>query len=234
MAGYTQSRLIYLALLKLGVINAGATPSATQIADATDALDDMIQEWQVDGLRTWVLQDLTIPLVAGQRVYTLGPTGGVVTPRPERLYGARRHDLVSGIDTPLVMYSSSDYLMLSNKDQTGTPIAIFYDKHIPNANLNIYLVPDAAAAAEYSVILSVQTPLTSVTSSTTDLQFPNAWAQALKWGLADELAMGYGVPAQLQQFVQQKAMYYKTNLENYDQEDASPYFTLDLTGQFRP
>ncbi len=234
MAGYTQSRLIYLVLLKLGVINAGATPSATQTADVTDAIDDMIQEWQADGLRTWVLQDIVVPLVAGQKVYTLGLTGGVVTPRPERLYGVRRHDLVSGIDTPLVMYSSSDYLTLSNKDQTGTPTAIFYDKYIPYGNLYVYLVPDDTAAMEYSIILSVQMPLASVTSYTSDLQFPNAWFQALKWGVADELAMDYGVPGQLQQLIQQKAMYYKTNLENYDQEDASPYFTLDLTGQFRP
>ena len=229
MAGYTQSRLIYLALRKIGVIQSGGTPTANQLADAQDTLDDMIQEWQADGLRLWVMDDITVPLVAGKKTYTIGPSGADVTaPRPERIIGGRRHDLTSGYDTPMVYYSRTDYNQLSNKDQTGQMVAFYYDKHLVGT-VYVYLVPDATIAAQYTLILTVQKPLDSVTSSTTTMQFPNAWFQALKYGLAAALAPDYGVPVDQRQLLMQETQMYKANLENYDQEDPSTYFTIDYT-----
>lgn len=229
MAAYTQSRLIYLALLKISAIDVGATPTTNQTDDATDALDDLIKEWQADGLRLWAQEDLTITMTASKSSYSIGPTSADVTnDRPMRVIYGRLHNTSSGDDIPLLQYSRWDYNNLGNKTNTGTPNSFYYDPQIPNGNLYLYNVPDSTAASTYSVILTYQKPVTDITYSTTSLVYPDEWFQALKWGLAAELLTEYGYPLNEGQYIIAKAEYYKRRLEDWDQEQASTRFGLEL------
>ena len=54
---------------------------------------------------------------------------------------------------------------------------------------------------------------------------PSEAFQALKWGLADELALEYATPQVNLGQVQQKAKMYIDELMNFEQEQVSVYFT---------
>lgn len=231
MAGYAPSRLFYLVLLKLNAIQAGGTPTATQLSDMSDTLDDIIQALSADGLRLWVQNDLTLPLVAAQSLYSIGTSAADLnTARPQRVFSARLRTISDGTDTPLVCYSRSDYNLLSNKSQTGVPNAIYYDPKLPNGQLYVYLVPDATVASTYEIILTVQQPLETVTSSSTAITFPNEWFEALKWLMCDALSLDYGVSGEEYQLIAAKAQYWRNKLEDWDQEESSVRFSRDVRG----
>lgn len=227
MAGYSQSRLIYLALLKLNAIGSGTTPTTVQTNDATDCLDDLVQTWQADGLRLWTEEDITVPLTATVDSYTIGPTGTIITPRPERVIYAQRRQISNNIDTPMEIMSRWGYNTQSSKQSPGVPVQVYPDMQIPNITLKVWPVPGTTDAADYELILTVQNPLAQITYSTSAIQFPNAWFQALKWGLASELIPEYEVTGELAALITQKAAFYKEKLEDWDQEVASVYFTLN-------
>src|SRR5215471_5034691 len=71
--------LLYPALRKAGVtLGPGRTPSAAQFQDAIDELNRLLGSLHCDPYFVFGLDVLTFPLVAGQKVYTIGvdPTGG--------------------------------------------------------------------------------------------------------------------------------------------------------------
>ena len=62
------------------------------------------------------------------------------------------------------------------------------------------------------------------------MNFPIEWRIALRWGLADELATGQ--PQSIMDRCQQRAISYRTMLEDWDVEDAPTRFTPDSRGQY--
>jgi hypothetical protein len=104
---------------------------------------------------------------------------------------------------------------------------VFYDPRTTYGDVYTYLTPDATIAASYQLYKVVQVPLADVLLSTDIPEFPNEWMQALIWGLADELAIEYGVPLNARQEIGMKAMGYRTQLEDFDVETSSSFFTPD-------
>ncbi|OYV27341.1 MAG: hypothetical protein B7W98_01985, partial [Parcubacteria group bacterium 20-58-5] len=61
--------------------------------------------------------------------------------------------------------------------------------------------------------------------------FPQEWFQALKWGLASEIGMEYGVPPEVMNRIDARALAYSKEMSAWSQEEASMYFTMDMRYQ---
>lgn len=76
----TRNDIINAAFRKLGVFDKGETPTASETADAAQALNVMINEWAgVWSADIFLRADLTLFIQKGQQSYRVGPTGDHIT-----------------------------------------------------------------------------------------------------------------------------------------------------------
>ena len=219
----TAQRIMRMAYKDAGLIQDGDEPNGEQYADGLLRLTDMVNLWQTQGLKLFLITDQSIPMVAGQATYTLGPSGNVAMVKPLRVLQAYNLD-TNGIRRPLVPLSWEEYTRLSQPTQTGQVNSYFVDKQVTQLAMSLGLVPDAnAATGTFHPIIENQ--VTGPVSLTDNMAFPVEWSIALRWGLADELATGQ--PQAIMDRCERKATQYRTMLEDWDVEDASTSFTPD-------
>jgi hypothetical protein len=70
----TRDEIISAALRSLAVLEEGAQPSATTLENASFSLNLILKKWQSEGIKLWTVVEYTIPLVANQTAYTIGPS----------------------------------------------------------------------------------------------------------------------------------------------------------------
>lgn len=223
----TRDEIISSSLRKLGVLELGDTPDANTVTNAAQALNLMIKQWMTEGIKVWTVSEYTLPLVASQTVYTIAPSGGDLTAdKPLKiLQGWLRNTTVSPqIDLPLQILSKQEYNLLGSKYSTGTPNSVFLDPLTTSSKAYFYLTPDSTAATTYQAHLVVQKPIQDISAAGSIADFPNEWMQALVWGLADQLAIEYGLPANHRQEIEVKAERYRVKLEDWDIESTATYF----------
>lgn len=214
--------IIKASLRILGVIGAGDTPTSDETTNASQALNIMIKAWQTSGMKLWTVQELSFATVVGKANYSLGPSGDTFTSyRPLRVIDAHLRDS-NNHDVSLMVVSRQEYDLLGDKTTQGVPNQVFYDPQLTNGVLYVYNVPTDTA---HSIILTVQRPLQDMTAATNDFDFAQEWFQALKWGLASELGLEYGVNPAVQAQIDNKALYYKEQMDSWSQEEASTFFT---------
>src|ERR1700741_4824183 len=81
----TRDQIILDALQDLRVVDQSVTtPSANDVTVCSLKLNMLLKRWEVKGLLLWLRDTIQIPMVTNQFVYTIGPTGDVVTYRPLR------------------------------------------------------------------------------------------------------------------------------------------------------
>ena len=217
------TRLIRLAYKDAGLLQDGDEPNGEQLAEAITRLNDLINLWQTQGLKLFLITDQTVTLVSGQSKYTLKPGGDINITKPLRVIQAYYRD-VNGIRRPLVPLSWDDWSRLSIINQTGQINSYFVDKQTFELDVYFWLVPDATAATG-TVHLILENQATNIVSLTDDYGFPPEWEMALRWGLADELATGQ--PTSIMTRCETKARAYREALEDWDVEDAPTSFTPD-------
>jgi len=225
---HTAQRLIRLAYKDAGLVQDGDEPNGEQYADGLSRLNDMVNLWQTQGLKLFLIQDVAIPLVVGQGTYTMSPTGSVAMTKPLRIIQAYNLDRNS-IRRPLVCLSREEYTRLSQVTQTGQLNSYFVDKQAAELIVHFWLVPDVQAATGTAHVIT-ETQASNMVSLTDSDGFPIEWAMALRWGLADELATGQ--PSPIMQRCESKALYYRHMLEDWDVEDASTSFAPDQRGLY--
>jgi hypothetical protein len=224
----TPIAIISDAYFDAGLTQEGQSPNSEQIVTGMRKLTDLINLWQTQGLKLWLNVDTTVPLVAGTGTYTFSPTGTVIMPKPPRAIDAYYMDS-NGIRRPLIPLSWNDYIRLSQVNTTGQINSYFVNKKQEELSVFFWLIPDATAATGTAHLL-LQTQVTNFISVTETMNFPIEWRIALRWGLADELATGQ--PQSIMDRCQQRAISYRTMLEDWDVEDAPTRFTPDSRGQY--
>ena len=222
----TRDDIIKASLRVLGVIGVGETPITEDYENCSQALNIMIKSWSKKGLPLWVTQDVLVPTVVGVNAYVLGPTaagaGSVVMSKPLRVIEAfiRTSD---GQDTPLETLSRQEYLQHSQKTIPGIPNQFYYDVAEPNGTLYVYNTPISATD---EIHLQIQRQFFDMTTGTDNFDFPQEWFQALKWGLAAELSIEYGIDIQLISYYEQKAATTLVDCFDASVEEASVYFSV--------
>jgi len=233
-ASFTLSRdeIIQYALRKTGVLALGVTPGATEVTNAAMALDMMIKSWITKGIKLWTLQELTLPLVANQSNYVIGPSGTTPTPdlvevKPMKLMQAwlRNVTVTPQNDIPLQILAQEQYNKFGSKFSTGTSNAVYMQVGRDNSTIKTYLTPSTTAAGLYQMHLLVQRPLQDAGVAATNLDFPSEWLYALGWNLAAELATDYGVESERLQYIEAKAAKFLQEVEDFDTEYNSVYFS---------
>jgi hypothetical protein len=231
----TPNRLITMALKDAGKLSADAEPDSGQFLDGMQRLADILYFQQTRGLKLWLLQDIQVPLVAGQATYTFGPGGDVDMRRPFRVEFGYATDGGQENRRPVTPLSYEDYTRLSNTIQTGQVTQYFVDKQIPLLKVSLWLVPDATQVSQGTVHLIMRTKAEHLTMLNEEMTFPPEWYLALRWALASELSTGQS--SAIQSRCLGLADRYIDALEGWDIEDVSLQIQADLsqtnTGRFR-
>jgi hypothetical protein len=219
----TPISIINDAYLDAGLIQEGEPAKSDKLVVGMRKLQDIINLWQTEGLKLWLNVDTEVPLVSGKGTYSLSPTGDIAMDKPLRVIQAYYRDQ-NGIRRPLTPLSWDDYIRLSQINQMGQINSYFVNKKQLELSVFFWLVPDAVAATGTCHLL-LQTQVTNFITLTETTNFPLEWRIALRWGLADELATGQ--PQAIMDRCTQRALMYKTKLEDWDVEDAPTHFVPD-------
>ena len=208
-----------------GILQEGQRPDSDQLASNLRRLNDILNLYQTQGLKLFLQEDITVPLVVGQTLYGLGPSGpSVVMPKPTRILSGFILN-TSNVRRPLVILSRDDWERLSQvTGNNGAINSFFVDKQSYVLNLNLWPAPDTIEAANTASFLT-QTQVTNPIFLTDQTSFPQEWRIALRWGLADDICTGQ--PMAVQQRCQQRSTAYRTVLEDWDVEDAPTSFAVD-------
>ena len=222
----TAGRLIEYAMRDAGLLAKGQKPRSSDYAENLNRLNDLVNAWQLTGIKLFLLQDVTVTPVAGTQAYTMSPGGTVDMTKPMRIVDGYFLD-ASGNSRPLTGLAWTDWIRLSNRSTSGATNQYFVDKQPTSIIIKVFPVPDAATALGTFHFLT-QTQATNFVSITDTSAFPPEWAMALRWGLADEICSGQSV-AIMQRCAQRAAMY-KGILEDWDTEDTPIRFTPNTQG----
>lgn len=228
---YTTNRdtIITGALRIIGAVAQGETPTATQISEGSEALNFMIKAWHSDGMPLWAIKQYAITPVASTRVYRIGNSQTINTPKPLRIIDAFFHNGTTNIDIPMTLLTRDEYNSLGNKTSEGSPIQYYYDVQNTYGDLYVFPVPDSVAATSGNNITIVyQRPYEDFDSASDEPDFPQEWFDALKFGLADRLCPEYGVPIIDRNDIRSRAAQLKLDALLGGVEEGSFSFQVDV------
>jgi hypothetical protein len=143
-------------------------------------LDVMLKDWQSLGYNLWTYTEQTLTLTTAAS-YTLNPV------RPIRIIDARL--VRSGLETPMMAMTRTEYDLLPNKASTGLPTTYYYDRQREAALF--YVWPVLATADGSTVKITYERELEDVTSLNDTLDMPGEWWAATTYNLAAMLADAY-------------------------------------------
>jgi len=225
-ASNTVYGIISDAMHDAGYLQEGDLPNSEQLASNQRRLADIINFWQIEGLKLFLLEDLALTLVAGQNLYTLQPTlGSINMTKPLRVLQAYVLVTVGNTKRPLNVLSWNEWMDLSQSTgNTGTVNSYFVDKRATSLHIYFWQTPDASEATNAAhLLIQVQAP--NPANLEENVSFPQEWRMALRWALADDICTGQ--PQAIMDRCASRSRYYKEVLEGWDVEDAPTRFTPD-------
>lgn len=180
----TAGAIIRRALRTIGAIAGGETPSATEQADALEALNAMLDSWRTESLSVYATRDETLTLT-GAASYTIGTGGDLNTTRPVKIESA--YQRISDTDYPLFLASSSAWARLSAKSTTGTTAEwLYYEPTQPLGTIRLYPNPSSG-----TLHIVTWVPLASY-AATDDVSLPPGYQDAITYNLAVRLSPEFG------------------------------------------
>ena len=220
--GLNRDQLIQMALRDINVLASGETADSQELTDASLALNSMVKSWVADGMQLWVLKTQLHSLTADTQSYTIGLTGNIAIPRPDKLDSVIYRNADGTYDRPLERLTRSEYYSLSAKQSKGVPVSFYYDPQLTNGVL--YLWPYPLTVTTEKILIIYQKPFDDLDTSTDDFEFPPWYYEAIRWNLAENLAHSYGIPAIRYSMIKAKAREEKQRVMEYDQEQGSIFF----------
>lgn len=180
----TAADIINQALRDVGAIGLAQTAEAEDAAAALSTLNQMLGQWQVDGLAVYTFKDVSFP-ATGAGAYTIGAGGSVNRARPDSLEGAFWRS--GSVDYPLeVINSFEDYQLLTQKALTGQPCAIHYQPTYPLGAVYVYPSPTSG-----DIHLTIREEFSEYASAAADLGLPKKYELAVRLSLAELLRVSY-------------------------------------------
>ena len=170
--------------------------TALEISDSLEVFNDILEQWSTDSLSLWGQATETFQTVAGQKVYTIGPTGNWVTTRSQNISEDAYTELPAGTGTPASFIcesiSQQQYNDIAVKDQQNQwAMKYLYVNDFPNGILTLWPVPSVAAPFTFAS----DRILTGIVNAGTTISYPPGYAKAFKAVLAVELAPYFGKQA---------------------------------------
>lgn len=219
LVNYSTSRdtIITRALRIIGAIGQGETPSSTAVTEAAEALNDLVKEWQTDGMPLWALSVFTV-------TYTESVSNYTVSNGPLKITQAWNRNSSSNTDSPVIIITRQEYQILGQKFSEGTPSQLWYDppgNYSRTGTVQVYPAPDSNAQTYSKLMFSGQKPFEYFNAAADVPDFPSYWYNAVKWGLAEQLAYEYGVPMAGRAQLSKKAEAHKEKALSFGTEEGS-------------
>ena len=232
-----QTTILNAAALGATTIDVTSTTGMTAGDNIGFVQDDGTLFWttiaSVDDADTVTVDDaLTAAAAAANDVFSYPITPAI--PRPLRMYDGfiRNWNSVPN-DTSLLQISQQEYRVLGSKTTEGTVNQYYYDPQTGTGAYDpllskgdLYVFPEPADVSR-TLHFIAHTPFQNIGGVSTDIDFPQEWQQAMRYGLAVQLAMEYAYPAQNLQMLVGLADRYLDDVSGWDQEPASVYFGMD-------
>lgn len=177
--------IIRRAMLLIGAIAVGETPSDDEAQDGLQTLNDMLDSWALERLMVYTITRTVFALVPGQQMHSLGLTGNFNIARPPKI--ERAGLVIAGNETPIDIVDFAGWSRISAKATAGVPTAVWDDAEYPLRRLWFYPVPQAGQ----SVALYTWNPISKFASINDDAVFPPGYWRAIRYCLAVELAGEY-------------------------------------------
>ncbi len=178
----TRSRVIERAMRMVGAHSLGQVLSGAKMDQGVQAMQSMINLWQVDGAFFWTHKEFTVNLVIDQVEYALGSDPPVLGISSAMFVETDR-------ERPLKVISRNDYAELTNKSDKDTPTEVALSFSKP-ATLLVNKKPTAVGVIKLWCAVKVKD--LDLASNLAD--FFNLWEEALTYGLADALSDEYPLP----------------------------------------
>lgn len=217
--------IITRAMRRAGIIGVGETPAAEETDDALDVLNEILEQWTLDGLMIYRSQEIIHPLT-GASSYTIGEGGDIDAVRPVGIEGAFVR--LGGLDVPVQVVSDVKFNSVCLKGIKGRPEFLRYDASMPAGRIDLWPVPDSG----YDLHLIIGQPFTPVEHSADELILPTGYSRALRLTLAVDLCGEFErpVPIDLAQLaIDARAAIMRQNINNQPVEAA---FDTALTGRW--
>ena len=213
------------ALRKLGVLALGQTANATELTNATEALNNLVWEYNTLGMPLWTRLDYVVPMVANQTSYTIGVGQTVDTDFPMKILQAWTVASAGGSIQELWPNAIDVFNRLPTSGASGIPSQYNYQPFINYGVLRVWPAPDATTVSTRDLHISYIAPFEGFVSAVNTPYFPQYWNNTLIYGLADLLAPEYGLPLNDREMFKKEA---KTRLEtalDFGMENASLTFS---------
>jgi hypothetical protein len=194
----TATEIIKSALRKINSYQSGDQLAAPDANDSLEVLNDMIDSWSTDHAYVYASVETVVQFTPLQYIYSIGPGGnfaidldtGAAIPRPLRITNGFTRN--SELDYPIdVTMDQGQYTQFLLKNQPAPwPLVAWYNPTMPTGTL--YFYPNPSSAGELH--LFIDQILSEFANLTTDINLPQGYSRALKWGLARELCAEFGFP----------------------------------------
>lgn len=227
-ASNTVYGIIRDAMHDAGLLQEGDDPNSEQLATYMRRLCDIINLWQTQGLKLFLQEEITVPMVAGQGEYLLNAVTGTFPSKHLRVLQAR----INGPGTsnrPIMAIGWDEWNRLP-RGNVGSVTGYFVNKRANSLVVSLWNVPDANEAVN-SITFLVHTQAANPYNLESDVAFPQEWRIALRWALADDISTGQ--PVEIMNRAAQRAEVYRQMLEDWDVEDTTVRFTPDFQGTYR-
>lgn len=222
--------IIYDAYHDIGLLGLGEEPNSEQLTEGMRRLCDVINLWQTQGLKLFLLEDFEITLTANKASYSMGLTGDIVMAKPSRILQSYILLTDGLVRRPLVSLSWDEWMRLSQvSGNQGQISSYFVNKQSDLLTVTFWNTPDAEEATNTAHVL-LQRQVDNPINLEADMMFPAEWRIALRWGLADDLATGQ--PEAIMTRCAQRAAAFREALEDWDVEDTVTRFAIDQRMNF--
>lgn len=191
---YLVSDLIARSMRIIGVLAAGESPSAEELADAFITLNDLVTNWGTERLNIYAQQRDLLTLTSGTQSYTIGTGGTFNVNRPLAIIAASVVNTVSGqvMRYPLKQIDATEWAALLEQAQSAIiPRKLYNDGAYPLSKLYFWPTPNTTGT---QLELFSWTQLVAFATSGSTFDMPPGYARAMAFNLAVDLAGEYGRP----------------------------------------
>lgn len=226
-ASNTPYGIIRDAMFDAGKLGEGEEPDSEQLATNMRRLSDVVNYFQTQGLKLFLQIETSLTLIAGTNTYVMPAISSTYPFKPLRILQGRIQT-PEGNTRPIIALSWDEWNRLPQLNE-GPVTGYLADKQATQLVVKLWNTPDTAEALNTAIFL-VESQAPNPFNLEVNMSFPQEWRMALRWSLADEISTGQ--PSAIMERCQAKAAFYRTELENWDVEDAPTSFAPDYRGYY--